>query len=102
MTEKKKETGREWRRRMMRETEGMTLPGDIIAHLAEDTRVNGPPPKVVEAHYANTPPEGAVFVLCVRAKNSDLDGMEPCEGCPGYGLRCKSLWTPPSEEPDGR
>ncbi len=37
------ETSEGWRGRMIRETEGMT-PGEMLAHLAEDTNKNGAPP----------------------------------------------------------
>ncbi len=43
------ESSEEWRARMMQETEGMTKPGEILAHLAEDARVNGPPPGAATA-----------------------------------------------------
>lgn len=40
-----KPTSAKWRARMMKETEGMTKPGDVLAHLAADAENNGPPPK---------------------------------------------------------
>lgn len=44
----KGESGREWRARLMRETEGLTKPKDIVAALKADTMHNGPPPKANE------------------------------------------------------
>lgn len=38
------ETYEEWCARLMRETDGMTKPGEIVAHLAADYEKNGPPP----------------------------------------------------------
>jgi hypothetical protein len=90
----KTETSGEWRRRMMRETDGMGLPGDILAHLAADADANGLPPISTEVEYKTKPPAGATFVLCpIEGKN--VDGMDPCDGCPGYGPECGALWTPP-------
>jgi len=44
MSTRKPETSAEWHARLMRETEGMTKPGEILAHLAADHLKNGPPP----------------------------------------------------------
>ncbi len=41
---RKRETADEWHARMMRETEGMTKPGDVLAHLSADGKKNGLPP----------------------------------------------------------
>lgn len=43
MAGRKRETSAEWHVRMMRETEGLTKPGEILAHLAADHEKNGPP-----------------------------------------------------------
>lgn len=39
------ETADAWRERMLRETEGLKTPGEVLAHLAADYEKNGPPPR---------------------------------------------------------
>lgn len=87
------ETSDEWRARIMSETEGMTKPGEILAHLAADQKRNGIP-SPDRRHYTEKPPAGATFDHC-PLDGQEVDDGDPCEGCPGYGPECGALWREP-------
>lgn len=44
MKQSPRETSKQWRERLLRETEGLTRPGEIIMYLMLDELKNGPPP----------------------------------------------------------